>query len=602
MQIRNILFRKPPDEDAIVEKVFRKSLAAYMLNSLTWAVGTLVDGAFIGNFLGVDAVAAYGMIWPMTLVFGLIGGILSGGSRNLYTNLAGHGKTEEANHVFTLACLMSLTLSGLVILGIYLFSDPLAVLLGAGGENAGLQPLISSYLTAFVLGLPFDSTSKIFSSHMGMDSDHSRVVWATVAMTAADIAGDALVIFVFHGGMFALGLTTAISQMIYFAVLSTHFTRKKRMLRFLFRGLGSQLDKIGKILAGGRAAGTTRIASAACGIFINNIIAGAASSSYIAAYSVYKSVGSLASAAYLGIADTVWTLSSIYYGEEDRRALDQLQKTSLRTGVLVTGITALALLLFPRFFAAIYIGWESGEALALAAQAIRVLGVCIPLYLIVYMYDDYLMGMNRLRTANIYSFFLECGAIVPVVWIMVKLIGGSGAWFAMPVALLLMILGAYFYTVRRGRGRNFREKRLLLPEDFGTAAGRELCISADTLTDVIGMSRLAELFCGENGIGGKEAYALRLCIEELGNNIIRHGFDDGKSHSIDIRMLIKDDELILRIRDDCRPFNLPEQYELMRNRDADNPAGNMGIHIVVNSCRDIKYLSTMNTNNLIIRI
>ena len=121
------------------------------------------------------------------------------------------------------------------------------------------------------------------------------------------------------------------------------------------------------------------------------------------------------------------------------------------------------------------------------------------------------------------------------------------------------------------------------------------------MTEVTGMSRLAGLFCQENGISKKKAYALALCIEELGSNVIKHGFDDGKPHSIDIRMLIKDDELILRIRDDCRPFNLLEQYEILRHQPEDKTR-NVGIRMVVESCRDIKYLSTMNTNNLIIRI
>lgn len=590
-----------PGNHSIVEAVFRKTLITYIMNTLTWAVGMLVDGAFIGNFLGVDAVAAYGMIWPLTLVFGLIGGVLSGGSRNLYTNLAGHGKMEEANHVFTLACLMAFAVSGLMIVVIHMFSAPLAGILGANGENAHLQPLISSYLIAFVLGLPFDSTGRILSGYMGMDSDHSRVIYATVAMTVADIAGDAVAVFVFHGGMFAMGLTTAIGQMVWFFVLSTHFTRKKRMLRFTFRGLGSELNKIGKILASGAPVGVTRIASAIGGIAINHIIAAAASSSFIAAYSVHKSMGSLVGATYLGIADTVWTLSSIYFGEEDRKALDELQRTAFRFGIPITGVVALVLFLFPRPFASIYLGLENAEALALGSEALRLFAVSIPLYMIVYMFVDYLMGVEKLRTANIYSLFLECGAIVPVVWVMVKLFGGRGAWFATPVTLFIMVLSTYLIINREGTGNKFNINRLLVTENFGPAAGKELNISADTMTEVIGMSRLAGLFCQENGISKKKAYALALCIEELGGNVIKHGFDDGKPHSIDIRMLIKDDELILRIRDDCRPFNLLEQYEILRHQPEDKTR-NVGIRMVVESCRDIKYLSTMNTNNLIIRI
>lgn len=411
----NSLLHRTLREHSIVEKVFKTSLTTYMLYMLTWSIGTLVDGAFIGNFLGVDAVASYGMIWPLTLVFGLIGSILSGGSRNLYTNLAGHGKVDEANRAFTLACLMSVAFSLAFVAVVLGFHTPISALLGARGKNAHLQSLIGQYLIALVLGLPFDSTAKIFSSYMGMDSDHLRMVYATVALTVADIVGDIVAIYVYHGGMFALGLATAIGQLVYFAVLSTHFLRKKRMLRFAFKGLRPEFDKIWQILSRGAPAGTTRIASAIGGIMVNRIIAGAAASNVIAAYSVHKSIGALVSATYFGIADTVWTLSSIYFGEEDRKALDELQKTALRIGAKITGITAVFLLIFSRFFAGLYMGHESEDALTLGAQSIRLLALSVPLYLLVYFFDNYLMGVNRLRSANIYSLLLECGALVPTV-------------------------------------------------------------------------------------------------------------------------------------------------------------------------------------------
>ena len=590
-----------PREHSIVEKVFRASLTAYMMNMLAWALGTLVDGIFVGNFLGVDAVAAYGMIWPLTLLFGLIGGILSGGARTLYAKLAGHGKMDEANRVFTLACAAAFVLSCGMIVLIYAFHAPLAALLGAKGGNAQLRPLIGSYLMAFVLGLPFDSTAKVLSSFMGMDSDHARTVSATVTLTVADVIGDAAAIFVFHGGMFALGLATAVAQLLYCLVLLGHFRREKRMLRFVFRGLRGELGKLRDVFVCGAPAGTTRIAGAVGGILINRIIAAAATSSFIAAYSVHKSMASLVSATYFGIADTVWTLSSIYYGEEDRHALDALQRTALRIGAVITGVAVLLLLLFSRAFAALYLGRESEEALLLGAQAVRLFALSVPLYMLVYLFQDYLMGVNRLKAASFFGLLPACGAAVPTVWVMVKLMGGRGAWFATPVCLSLLIVAAYFYIIRWKDGEGFHGKRLLVTDDFGAASGKELSISADTMTEVIGMSRLAGLFCEENGIDKRRAQHLALCIEELGGNIIRHGFNDGKPHSIDIRILVKDEELILRVRDDCRPFNPLERYELTQQQKED-PAKNIGIRLVVGSCRDIQYLSTMSTNNLIIKL
>lgn len=79
--MNSFLKKRGKTEHTIVRTVFVRSLVTYVLNATTWAIGTIVDGIIIGNYLGVEAMAAYGMIWPVTLLFGLIGGILSDGSR-----------------------------------------------------------------------------------------------------------------------------------------------------------------------------------------------------------------------------------------------------------------------------------------------------------------------------------------------------------------------------------------------------------------------------------------------------------------------------------------------------------------------------------------
>ena len=68
-----------------------------------------------------------------------------------------------------------------------------------------------------------------------------------------------------------------------------------------------------------------------------------------------------------------------------------------------------------------------------------------------------------------------------------------------------------------------------------------------------------------------------------------------------MRLLAKQDEVILRIRDDCVPFNPLERYN-MAAQNEDDPTKNVGIRMVMKLCSDVVYLSTFNSNNLIIHI
>ncbi len=67
-----------------------------MLSSVSAIVGTLVDGVIIGQYLGLESIAAFGVISPLMVTFAVIGAVLSSGARNRFTRLVGAGRIREA--------------------------------------------------------------------------------------------------------------------------------------------------------------------------------------------------------------------------------------------------------------------------------------------------------------------------------------------------------------------------------------------------------------------------------------------------------------------------------------------------------------------------
>ena len=74
---------------------------------------------------------------------------------------------------------------------------------------------------------------------------------------------------------------------------------------------------------------------------------------------------------------------------------------------------------------------------------------------------------------------------------------------------------------------------------------------------------------------------------------------DHKRHSIDIRVVHKDDDVILRIRDDCVPFNPRERKALTDPHDI---LKNAGIRIVYQIAKSVEYQNLLGLNVLTIRI
>ena len=63
--------------------------------------------------------------------------------------------------------------------------------------------------------------------------------------------------------------------------------------------------------------------------------------------------------------------------------------------------------------------------------------------------------------------------------------------------------------------------------------------------------------------------------------------------------LRKNGEMVLTMRDDCRPFDPKERSQYLNS---DDPSANIGLRMIMRIAREVSYSSAMKMNNLIIRI
>ena len=99
------------DNAYIIKKMFRGSLMVMILATLTATLGMVIDGILIGSYLGVDAMASYGIAGPAFIVISAIGGIISSGEQTLCAREMGRGRMDEANAVFSLSTVFGVGIS-----------------------------------------------------------------------------------------------------------------------------------------------------------------------------------------------------------------------------------------------------------------------------------------------------------------------------------------------------------------------------------------------------------------------------------------------------------------------------------------------------------
>ncbi|MER2183280.1 MAG: hypothetical protein ABTA22_07125, partial [Clostridia bacterium] len=65
----------------IIRNTFYASLFVYIVSNMAATVGSLVDGILIGQFMGLDSIAAFGLASPIALVYVLFGAVIATGAR-----------------------------------------------------------------------------------------------------------------------------------------------------------------------------------------------------------------------------------------------------------------------------------------------------------------------------------------------------------------------------------------------------------------------------------------------------------------------------------------------------------------------------------------
>jgi anti-sigma regulatory factor (Ser/Thr protein kinase) len=146
------------------------------------------------------------------------------------------------------------------------------------------------------------------------------------------------------------------------------------------------------------------------------------------------------------------------------------------------------------------------------------------------------------------------------------------------------------------------DELMMIPDYLGVKEEERLDLSVQTINDVVKISQMVQDFCLNLGIDEKRSYLAGLSLEEMAGNVVEHGYTkDKKKHAIDVRVVYisDEDDVVLRIKDDCKPFNPEERSRIIDKNDLSK---NIGLRMVYKIAEDVQYQYLLGLNVLTIRI
>ncbi|WP_045381375.1 sodium-coupled multidrug efflux MATE transporter VmrA [Vibrio campbellii] len=419
------------------------TVAAMLVNGLY----QVVDGIFIGRYVGADGLAGINVAWPIIGSILGIGMMVGVGTGALASIKQGEKDSEGAKRILSTGLLLLVALMPIVATTLLFFADDFIRWQGAEGRvyELGLQYLhILSVACVFSLGsiaVPFllrndDSPNlatilMVIGAVINIVLDYIFIAWLSWELTGAAIA-------------------TALAQMVVTILGVGYFFTSRANMRLSFSDLKMQFDVIPKIVM----IGTSSFFMYAYGSMMvalhNALFAQYGSALLIGAYAI---LGYIVTVYYLiaeGIANGMQPLVSYNHGAGNQDNIRKLLKVAMGTSVLGGVAFVILMNIFPYEFVSVF---NNADQHLIDATVVGIRLHMFALFLdgFLVVAAAYYQSVNKGSKAM----FVTIGNMViqlPFLFIMPKLLGVTGIWIAFPlsnIALSLVVMTMLWRDIKK---------------------------------------------------------------------------------------------------------------------------------------------------------
>lgn len=416
-----------------IKNVLKYVLPA-MLSHVCFSLFSIVDGIFVGNGVGTNALGAIGLVMPFVNAIIAIMMLFNVGGATIFAVQVGKEDTKSANKVFRHGMLLLVGVSVVFTIAGVFFTGPLCTLFGAGET---FHELATEYLFWYSIFIIPSGINMGLQSYCRNDGAPILVTISVIISTAFNVVGDWLLIYPLGMGMKGAAIATGASQTIACLIMLTHFIRKKGILRFGKVKLSGSLVR--DIIVHGLPEGISQLSTPITSLCMNLVLVGMIGDIGVNAYSVLTYASSFFFGVIFGTGEGLQPLLGQSYGAKNEKDL----KFYFKSGMLISLFGSL-------FITLLYIVLGSPICTLFGADAVTLEYTVriIPMYSIGFivmafntMISAYLYSTERSYHSTIISVLRSIVVNAAVILLLPRMFGAESVWltFAVYEAIVLIV-------------------------------------------------------------------------------------------------------------------------------------------------------------------
>ncbi|MDY0327853.1 MAG: MATE family efflux transporter [Arcobacteraceae bacterium] len=333
-----------------VSTVFFQYSIPSVLGMLAISSASIVDGFFIGNYVGDFGLAAIHITFPIfSLLFGFAL-MLAIGSSVTSGKLIGEGDIKSASMIFskTIVCitLFSFITSTILFLNI-------ETILHLFGADENLTKIAIEYLSIMLIFIPFLMIGIVLDYFVRVDNRPNLAFIALLLSAVINVILDWFLIVYLQKGIFGAALATGISQLALIFILLPHFFSKKATLKFV-KPIGNYIQII-KASYNGASEFVNEISVGITTLIFNYVMIKNLGVEGIAAFAVINYLLLIGIMISFGISDSLQPIISKNFGAKENKRIEEFLKIAFITVGLVGFIMIFLIIFTPNSLANVFL-------------------------------------------------------------------------------------------------------------------------------------------------------------------------------------------------------------------------------------------------------
>ena len=588
---------KPQQDVFLIHRLLFRLLPVQILLMVVGQVNGLIAGLFASNYIGPEAMSTVGLYSPVGTFIIAVSTLFVSGSQIICGKFLGNNQLEQNSRLFSVTMLASGVFSAVAMLLLLLYTLPgFPVQLTGDPET---RRLLNQYIIGQVPGVLAFVWGEQLSAFLSMENKFRRSTVASLISVAATVVMNFLFVGWLQLGTLGLALASSLGHWAFLLIVAAHFLNGRSMFRFkpVFRDFGM----LGEVFRVGIPNSLTLGYLVIRGILVNALILRYVGEVGISAFATANSLLALFWAVTSGMIAVSRMVFSISIGEGDRKTLTDVMRNALSRFVPLMAVISALLILLARPLTLLYYRDVSAPVFEMTQWGFRILPICMPMGVVTDHFSCYGQASNKNLVVRILAVLNGMVFVVLFSALFVPVIGLNGVYLANVMNGIGCCISIFAYAcfAKRKIPSNI-EELMVIPDEFGTPREDRLDLTVRNMEETVQVSQQVQQFCLEKGIDARRAFFAALAMEEMAGNIVRHGFSgDRKRHTVDLRIALKGDDIMIRFKDDCIPFNPQERQNMMNPADRTE---NIGLRLVFQIVKEQSYQNILGLNVLTIKI